>query len=216
VMYAVTDTQPPALSDCSISNNKTGDSYTASILCNADEIGGTDYAMITTSATVPSVADVKAGTGGIWSSQKPATTAEVDFDASGMTYQDLWAWIVRCDGATVPNCPLTPYGATFDDGVGPGQSKKIKFVSQVLRRAGVPFTGTVERMAVWTANPLTTLRQSELFTASNVSFTSGNFSSGAYTGDDVNALQPATTYYMSAADADSDPYWVVPFQIIIE
>ncbi len=127
VMYAVTDTQPPALSDCSISNNKTGDSYTASILCNADEIGGTDYAMITTSATVPSVADVKAGTGGIWSSQKPATTAEVDFDASGMTYQDLWAWIVRCDGATVPNCPLTPYGATFDDEVGPGQVKKFKW-----------------------------------------------------------------------------------------
>ncbi len=214
VTFVVPDTQKPTLSNCSMGNVRNGEgTYTASLLCNADEIGGTDYAMITTSATVPSVADVKAATGAIWSSQKPATTTEISFEANGMSYQDLWGWIMRCDAAD--NCS-TVAGVTFDDGVGPGQSKKIKFVSQVLRRAGVPFTGTVERMAVWTANPLTTLRQSELFTASNVSFTSGNFSSGAYTGDDVNALQPATTYYMSAADADSDPYWVVPFQIIIE
>lgn len=220
VAYSVADTQEPTLSGCAMSSlvrvidpDTSATSYTTNLTCTADEIGGTDYAMITTSDTAPNVAAVQAGTGAIWSSQKSADTTEIAFEASGMSYQDLWGWIVRCDAQD--NCSAVQ-GASFDDGVGPDQQKKIMFVSQVLRRAGVPFTGTVQRLAVWTASPLTTLRQTELFTLEDVSFTSGNFASGSLSGDEVNALQAGVTYVLTAADSDNDPYWVVPFQITIE
>lgn len=107
----------------------------------------------------------------------------------------------------IVNSPVTVASAT---------TKKIKFTTQVLRRAGTAFTGTVERLAVWHQNPLTTLRQNEIFTAEAVQFIGGNFATGQYTGAEVNQLQPGVTYYLSAADSDSDPYWVVPFQIVVE
>ncbi len=169
VTYGVVDSTPPGLSGCSMTNLKATDgTYTARIGCDADEVGGTDYAMITTSNTAPTVADVKAGTGAIWSVQAPANTAEIDFEATGMEYRDLWSWIVRCDAATVPNCPLTPYGATFDDGVGPGQSKKIKFANNYDGAGGnrliytrdvngnpvlYPDTDTIDRLVILGGDP---------------------------------------------------------------
>jgi len=154
VTYSVADSTAPILSNCSVNNVRNGEgSYTATLLCNADEIGGTDYAMITTSATVPSVADVKAATGAIWSSQKPATTTEISFEANGMSYQDLWGWIMRCDAAD--NCS-TVAGVTFDDGLTPGQMKKIKFSSttKMFKSGGSAFNGVIDEFTLYDTDPL--------------------------------------------------------------
>lgn len=125
ILYTTPDTTPPSVENCTMGNTLQGDGgYTAALQCTADEIGGTDYAMITTSDTSPDAAAVQAGTGAIWSSQKSADTTEIAFEASGMSYQDLWGWIVRCDAAD--NCSDVA-GVTFSDGLAPGQVKKIKF-----------------------------------------------------------------------------------------
>jgi len=161
------DTTPPDQPDCeAMTNTRDEDgTYVAKLTCTTNEIGGIDYAMITTSATVPSVADVKATTGAIWSSQKPATTTEISFEANGMSYQDLWGWIMRCDAAD--NCS-TVAGVTFDDGVGPGQSKKIKFANNYDGAGGnrliytrdvngnpvlYPDTDTIDRLVILGGDP---------------------------------------------------------------
>lgn len=102
-------------------------------------------------------------------------------------------------------------------------AKSIKFNATTgkLRRAGSLYTGTVSKLAIWASNPLITFGQTALAEASNVSFTSGNFTdeslveSELATGS-INALEAETTYYMSIVESDDNPYWVIPFQITVE
>lgn len=150
VTYSVADVTAPVLSSCFINNNLADGGYRAYLGCTGDEIGGTDYAMITTSDTSPDAADVIAGTGSIWFSQKPADSTTMEFDANGMSFQDLWAWFVRSDA---DDNLSTVASATFDDGLGVGEFKKFKWSEAVGNKIYCfndetnnleAFTGTME------------------------------------------------------------------------
>lgn len=105
----------------------------------------------------------------------------------------------------------------------PEPVKKIKFTSLtgLLKRAGVAYTGTATKFAIWNSNPLTVLDQTPLAVATSVQFSSGNFTDGSLIESElsdgsINALLSNVYYWISIADSDGDPYWVVKKQITLE
>jgi len=212
ILYGVVDTTAPILSGCALGNNPSVDGeYKAYIGCTADEIGGTDYAIITTTNTAPDEAAMKAGTStdSIWSSQKSADTTEIAFEASGMIYQDLWSWIMRCDAATVTNCSAV-VGASFSDGLAPGQVKKIKFAAstKLFKSGGTDFNGTIDEFTLYDSDPLRApsigrgqglveWRNVKVGTAAEPALTPGTFDltdAMVYFGS-LNSLSLGTYYY---------------------
>ena len=92
------DTTAPVLS--SPTGTATG-STTATVGATTDEGNGTMYAFVSTSATPPSAADLKAGTGAVWSgSQAISTTGAKTFNASGLPASTaLYAHLIHTDAA---------------------------------------------------------------------------------------------------------------------
>lgn len=203
VMYSVADSEPPNLSNCVMTNINTVNpdnpvDYTVTINCTTDDTSGPVYAMITTSNTSPEPADVIAATGAIRSANQQVTGVDISFEFTGMSYQDLWGWIVHCDTATTPNCSPVA-GVTFDDGVGPGQERKIKFsaATKQFRASGSLFTGEIDEFVLYGTDPLRVGPRTPLVEFQDVTVTVGDFTlteadvvSGSLTG-----LALGTYYY---------------------
>lgn len=154
VTYSVPDTTAPTLSNCSIGNtrNEFG-SYTATLLCDADEIGGTDYAVVAATDIDPDEAFMKAPTGTLGSGQAAAATTEIEFNTTGMDYQDLFGWVMRCD--TQDNCSdIVPL--TFTDELELTEVKKIKFdgTTKLFKSGGSAFNGVIDEFTLYDTDPL--------------------------------------------------------------
>jgi hypothetical protein len=112
VDYGV-DVTAPTLSD--LDAYETSDT-TATIELTSDE-AGTAYAVLTTSATPPSAAQVKAGqdhtgSAAVWSDSKSVTTSPDSFSATGLTAETAYyAYVVVTDAAG--NNSSVGYAGTF-------------------------------------------------------------------------------------------------------
>lgn len=76
------DTTAPTLS--SASGTQTGPT-TATLSVTSNEAGGTLYAFVSTSATPPNAATLRAGTGAVYASSKTAASGANTFSATGLT-----------------------------------------------------------------------------------------------------------------------------------
>lgn len=92
------DTTAPVLS--SPTGTATG-STTATVGATTDEANGTQYAYVSTSATPPSGADLKAGTGAVWAgSITISSTGANTHSATGLTAStDYYAHLIHTDAA---------------------------------------------------------------------------------------------------------------------
>jgi len=215
------DTTPPDQPQCSMTsirddNAEAGSAYTARVTCTTNEVGGTDYVMITTTNTAPNQAAVKAGTGAAAAGQSPADDTTIYFEAGGFDYQNLWAWAVRCDDATTPNCS-TIGSATFTK---PAGTKKIKFGTPAVGRLKVGsafYSGTFDSLKIYTAFPWVT-ETAPLIVIDDPAFVSGmaTFVEADATAGSINSLVPATNYYFVAYDTDGNPFSAGEFQITVE
>jgi hypothetical protein len=92
-----TDTTAPVLS--SPTGTKTGSS-TASGTVSTNEANGTLYAVVTTSATPPTAADIRTGTGAAYStSQSVSATGGQSVSATGLTASTTYYWHYLHDDA---------------------------------------------------------------------------------------------------------------------
>lgn len=206
VTYGVADSTAPILSNCSVNNVRNGEgSYTATLLCNADEIGGTDYAMITTSNTVPDEAAMKAATGAIWSSQKSADTSEIAFEAGGMIYQDLWSWVMRCDTATVSNCS-TVVGSSF---TAVERVLALGTSESPINNNGLPLNATYTKVIIYDKNILVDTTAKVVTILQNVPVINGIANPGnAYTMSGYPSLNtiPTGEYWVMASRPSGASY----------
>jgi hypothetical protein len=231
VTFDVPDVTAPVLSNCTITNTLSGvietdgtPGYKAAIACEADEIGGTDYAMITTTDPDPDpvAADIQAGTGSIWSSSKSADTVDLAFEANGMSYQDLYAWVIRCD--TVPNCSAVQK-LVFDT---PAGTKKIKFTGDTALTcrsagAGAPTNFDDEiYIIIGSGNPrpapgdpfptILAYDSDALIDEGEYDITDATLEYGS-----INSLDTGDQgYYMWGANADGSCRWSAPVQVVAE
>jgi len=229
VSLAVTDTVKPILTNCGMSHVPNGEGgYNTNMSCTTNEIGGTAYAMITTTDTSPDEDDVIAGTGSPWAASVDASI--IQFESTIFEYQDLWGWMVHVDDAGNKSLVAS---MTFDDGVIEGTAKKLIFAApdtdihclsyseELARFITTPFTGNLA-IQVYDGDPrAVNLNEfpAKLAYDSSVAFTAGE--SSAMTEDSLesgslnNLLLGDQGYYIYYTDGDECSN-VAPVQVTAE
>lgn len=150
-----TDTTPPTLNPCSITSvpdpqpDTLPGTYTASVTCRTTELGGEYFVVLKSTNSPPVNADaVIAGTGG---DLGIATAAVLDLDIEaqfqGLSYQDLWAYIVHRDAATLKSTVAT---ATFD---ATNKALQLGTIADPIMRGSVPLpSATYATVTIYSGN----------------------------------------------------------------
>jgi len=223
VALSVTDIDNPDLSGCAmpVALDPQSGTYTATLSCNTTEIGGTAYAMITATNTAPNAAAVIAKTGAIWSAEDEVTRTAISLEAGGLAYQDLWGWIVHKDAAGNNSAVASMF---FDDGVGAGQAKRIKFANAATRLRtldGSTYTGVLDYFLLTDRDPRLPGAKQDLVYIDNptvtggvVNFTEADTLCGTCSGS-INAL-PLGQYWYSARSADGTVKSVYQISVVAE
>lgn len=215
------DVIAPSIEDCDLASITTS---SASLSCNLGEMGGTFYAVLTDSATSPSVEQVKAGqdhTGAaaMFSGSLTPDTLSESFTATGLDpLVNKYAYFVHTDASS--NDSNVAVAENFITGeTDPGTTSSIKFdeTNGRLKRGGSLFTGSFDHFKLYDANPL--LGSATLLAhAEDVSVTSGAFTlqESDLTSGSINQLEAATDYWWFAFDEDKDPFAFGEIQITVE
>lgn len=211
--YTASDTTAPTLS--SATQTATGPT-TATVGCTTNEANGTMYCVVTTSATQPSIAQIKAGqnhTGAAAvyaSSQSITTTGAKTFSATGLTVSTAYyGHFVHTDAAAndssrLSTSSVTTEAPTISSGTPTSTSDttpNIGFTTNYSAGTGFAvvstsaLTGiTAEQIAAGTDQSDTPLPANQTFTGS-ISSTTANLPQGS-----VTALATGTWYAAAIHD----------------
>lgn len=148
---ALTDVTVPEIYNCTFGSPSTGN---VQYECNLSEIGGTVKLMATSSATVPSKADIAACTGALVCRTLSATGLVVSGTETGINpYVSKYLYAYHIDGAGLESAvkPADDYIPAI-----PSVIKKIKFASGTTRLRktdGTLFTGRLSHFLLLGSDP---------------------------------------------------------------
>jgi hypothetical protein len=208
ITIAGTDTDNPDLSDCSIQltpSSEFSGTNNAVVSCTTSEIGGEYFVMLKDTNAAPADADVViAGTGALRSATGTVDSLTISAEFSGLAYQDLWAYAVHRDAATLKSTVAT---ATFDATI-----KRIKFLSNTARLrtiTGAEYTGPLDFFLLTNSDPRLPGTKNDLVYIDNpsisngvINFTETNVQCATCTGS-INALNPGQYWYSTRSEDGS-------------
>ena len=152
VQVATTDTTPPTVDDCTITNVPVNIddvvSYQANINCTTTELGGEYFIMLKDTNAAPADSDaVIAGTGALRSATGPVDSMSISAEFTGLSYQDLWAYVVHRDAATLKSTVAT---ATFD---ATNKALQLGTIADPIMRGSVPLpSATYATVTIYSGN----------------------------------------------------------------
>jgi hypothetical protein len=204
---ALTDVTPPDIYNCTFGSPSSGNlQYT----CNLSEIGGSVKLMVTSSATVPSKADIAACTGALACRTLPATELVVSGTETGINpYVDKHLYAYQIDGAGLESAvkPADDYVPAEDTVI-----KRIKFLSNTARLrtiTGAEYTGPLDFFLLTNSDPRLPGTKNDLVYIDNpsisngvINFTETNVQCATCTGS-INALNPGQYWYSTRSEDGS-------------
>jgi hypothetical protein len=204
---ALTDVTPPDIYNCTFGSPSSGNlQYT----CNLSEIGGSVKLMVTSSATVPSKADIAACTGALACRTLPATELVVSGTETGINpYVDKHLYAYQIDGAGLESAvkPADDYVPAEDTVI-----KRIKFLSNTARLrtiTGAEYTGPLDFFLLTNSDPRLPGTKNDLVYIDNpsisngvINFTETNVQCATCTGS-INALAPGEYWYSTRSEDGS-------------
>lgn len=165
VTYSITDNTAPTLSNCASDfafASEPGGENSITAGCDTNEFNGTMYFYRSTSATPPSLANLKACTGGDWcASTQVSTETNVVVNDTDVPYAASWMHIAHTDAAANDSSITTVH--TDIPGGDPIGTKKIKFAddydgvndSRIYDPDGVTLRSTqIDVICVYTSQPM--------------------------------------------------------------
>jgi hypothetical protein len=152
IVLTLTDEVAPTVDPCTITNVPAGEGletgYRATITCTTTEFGGEYFVILKDTNAAPANADaVIAGTGAIRSATGPVDNLTITAEFSGLAYQDLWAYAVHRDAATLKSTVAT---ATFD---ATNKALQLGTIADPIMRGSVPLpSATYATVTIYSGN----------------------------------------------------------------
>jgi hypothetical protein len=144
------DTDNPDLSGCTmpVVLDPSAGTYTATVSCNTTELGGEYFVVLKDTNSAPANSDaVIAGTGAIRSATGPVDDLTITAEFSGLSYQDLWVYVVHRDAATNKSTVAT---ATFD---ATNKALQLGTIADPIMRGSVPLpSATYATVTIYSGN----------------------------------------------------------------
>jgi len=151
VTLAIADSVAPTVSNCTLISFADADNpsmYRATINCDTTELGGDYFVMLKDTNAAPADSDVViAGTGAFRSATGPVDSMSISAEFTGLSYQDLWAYVVHRDAATNKSTVAT---ATFD---ATNKALQLGTVADPIMRGSVPLpSATYATVTIYSGN----------------------------------------------------------------
>ena len=203
----ITDSTAPTISNAALTlsysaniddDGDNTNNYTASYSFDVSELAEC-YMYRSSSATPPSTANLKAGTGAGWHQIEPSGETSISAEIIGVTYSQYYMHTLCTDSAS-NDSSISTVSNTY-------APKQLVF-SGNLKRGGTGYSGTADHFKIFDEDPLLNRNAVELLHAEGITITSGSVTidDSDLTSGSIDLLSPSTDYWFYLFDEDKDPF----------